>query len=104
MDNGSTDGTAALLRSAAADFPFFRAVTCERNLGYGGGILAGLRTAKGRCAGWTHGDMQYAPAEVLAAAEACGRSRKENIPERPAGNRASATGSSPPDVLFASLR
>ena len=69
VDNGSTDGTAALLRTAATDFPFLRAVTCEKNLGYGGGILAGLRTAKGRFAGWTHGDLQYAPTDILAAAE-----------------------------------
>jgi glycosyltransferase involved in cell wall biosynthesis len=69
VDNGSTDGTAALLRAAVHDFPFFRAVTCADNLGYGGGILAGLRCARGRCAGWAHGDLQYAPADILAAAE-----------------------------------
>ena len=69
VDNGSTDGTAELLRAAAAEFPFLRTVTCEKNLGYGGGILAGLKLAKGSCAGWTHGDMQYAPADIVEAAE-----------------------------------
>lgn len=69
VDNGSTDGTAGLLRAAAAEFPFLRAVTCEKNLGYGGGILAGLKQARGRCAGWAHGDMQYAPADIVEAAE-----------------------------------
>ncbi|MDP2865820.1 MAG: glycosyltransferase family 2 protein [Elusimicrobiota bacterium] len=105
VDNGSTDGTADLLRSAGADFPFFRAVTCERNLGYGGGILAGLRTAKGRCAGWTHGDMQYAPAEVLAAAESLRPFLSEKIflkglrGNRAAGDRFFTAGM----ALFASL-
>lgn len=105
VDNGSTDGTAALLRSAAADFPFFRAVTCEKNLGYGGGILAGLRTAKGRCAGWTHGDLQYAPAEVLAAAESLRTFGSEKIflkglrGNRTPGDRFFTAGMS----LFASL-
>ncbi len=79
VDNGSTDGTADLLRAAAAEFPFLRAVHCEKNLGYGGGILAGLRAARGRCAGWTHGDMQYAPAEVLEAAESLRQFGAERI-------------------------
>ena len=91
VDNGSTDGTAALLRSAAADFPFFRAVTCEKNLGYGGGILAGLGTAKGRFAGWTHGDLQYAPADILAAAESLRPFTREKIFLKGLrGNRAAA--------------
>lgn len=79
VDNGSTDGTAGLLRAAAAELPFLRAVACGKNLGYGGGILAGLRAARGRCAGWTHGDMQYAPADVVAAAESLRPFQSEKI-------------------------
>lgn len=105
VDNGSSDGTADLLRSAAAGFPFFRAVTCEKNLGYGGGILAGLGTAKGSFAGWTHGDLQYAPADILAAAESLRPFTSEKIflkglrGNRPAGDRLFTAGM----ALFASL-
>jgi len=87
VDNGSTDDTAALLRAAVHDFPFFRAVACASNLGYGGGILAGLRCARGRCAGWAHGDMQYAPADILAAAESLRPYREEVFLKGLRGNR-----------------
>ena len=79
VDNGSADGTAALLRAAAADLPFLRTVSCEKNLGYGGGILAGLKLAKGSFAGWAHGDLQYAPADILAAAESLRPFRTEKV-------------------------
>lgn len=105
VDNGSTDGTAELLRAAAADFPFFRAVSCGKNLGYGGGILAGLRTARGRFTGWAHGDLQYAPAEILAAAGSLRPFGNEKVflkglrGNRPAVERLFTAGMS----LFASL-
>lgn len=69
VDNGSSDGTGEILRRESARLPFLRAVSCPVNLGYGGGILAGLAAARGRLAGWAHGDLQYAPADIVAAAE-----------------------------------
>lgn len=69
VDNASSDGTAELLRREAPRRPFLRAVAAPVNRGYGAGILAGLAAARGRLLGWTHGDLQYAPADVLAAAE-----------------------------------
>jgi len=69
VDNASSDGTADLLRREAPRFPFARVVTLQVNRGYGAGILAGLSAARGAVAGWAHGDLQYAPADILAAAE-----------------------------------
>jgi len=40
-------------------------VRVEMNLGYGHGIMAGLRAAKGRILGWTHADLQTDPYDVV---------------------------------------
>lgn len=45
VDNGSTDGSAAMVRD---EFPAVRLVASKRNLGYPGGNNIGLRMARGR--------------------------------------------------------
>jgi len=69
VDNGSTDGTSALLRSLAADrtYPFLSPVYVEINRGYGDGILQGLRAARGSVLAWTHADLQTDIADVRIA-------------------------------------
>jgi glycosyltransferase involved in cell wall biosynthesis len=79
VDNGSSDGTGQLLRRCAPDYPFLRVVSCSPNRGYGGGIMAGLREARGDLTGWAHGDMQYSPADILEAAERMRPFRAENV-------------------------
>ena len=69
VDNGSADGSAAVLSELAPEFPFLRVVTVPVNLGYGHGITEGLKAARGLYAGWAHGDLQYDPAGIMAAAE-----------------------------------
>jgi glycosyltransferase involved in cell wall biosynthesis len=44
---------------------FARIITVPVNQGYGYGILAGLRAARGEFIGWTHADSQYDPRIVL---------------------------------------
>lgn len=66
VDNGSSDGTFAIM-SSLATHPIIRTVRVEVNQGYGFGILAGLRAARGRFLGWTHADMQADPADALRA-------------------------------------
>lgn len=65
VDNGSTDGSAAVLEKLLADQTRIRSVRVEHNRGYGFGILTGLRAARGRILGWTHADMQTDPADAL---------------------------------------
>lgn len=65
VDNGSTDGSAAVLEALAPRYPFARVVRVERNQGYGFGILSGLREARGAFIGWTHADLQTDPEDVL---------------------------------------
>ena len=66
VDNGSTDDSPAIMASLAGH-PIIRTVRVDVNCGYGYGILAGLRAARGRFIGWTHADMQADPADALKA-------------------------------------
>ncbi len=63
VDNGSVDGTGARIDALAAARPRIRPLHLRRNGGYGGGILAGLRAARGRAVGYTWGDDQVRPAD-----------------------------------------
>lgn len=69
VDNGSTDGSGELLREAAArEGPWLQVVTVPPpNVGYGHGIMMGLRAARGELLAWTHADGQTPPGDALAA-------------------------------------
>lgn len=67
VDNGSTDGSAIVFKNLLPNYPFARVIEVEKNQGYGLGILSGLKEARGEYIGWTHGDMQTPPADVLKA-------------------------------------
>lgn len=70
VDNGSTDGSAeALARIARGpDAWWLRVVTVPPpNVGYGHGIMTGLRAARGALLAWTHADGQTPPADALRA-------------------------------------
>ena len=67
VDNGSTDGSAAILRDLLPRYPFAKGVTVPINKGYGNGIMSGLTHATGRVVGWTHADLQTNPADVVNA-------------------------------------
>jgi glycosyltransferase involved in cell wall biosynthesis len=65
VDNGSTDETAELLAEASAERRFLGSVRVEVNQGYGHGILAGLRVARGGILAWTHADLQTDPGDAI---------------------------------------
>ncbi|MCC6212781.1 MAG: glycosyltransferase family 2 protein [Burkholderiales bacterium] len=65
VDNGSTDGSPALLAGRLAAGRRIRSVRVERNQGYGFGILSGLREARGEILAYTHADLQTDPADAL---------------------------------------
>ena len=69
VNNGSKDNSQEILNELAPKYSFARVVKVESNQGYGFGILAGLRKAKGKYIGWTHADMQTDPADPLKALE-----------------------------------
>jgi len=65
VDNGSTDDTPAVLAALLPDHPGCRSVRVEKNRGYGFGIVAGLKAAKGDILAWSHADMQTDPQDAL---------------------------------------
>lgn len=67
VDNGSTDDTKEVLAKLLPNYPFVRVVTIEKNIGYGYGIVCGLRASRGEFLAWTHADLQTDPGDVLRA-------------------------------------
>ena len=72
VNNGSTDATEEVLKdelSKKAGTGFIRVLKVERNQGYGHGIKAGLKEAKGEILAWTHADLQTDVQDVFRAYE-----------------------------------
>lgn len=70
VDNGSTDDSAQVFERelSSKDRAFARVVTVPSpNVGYGHGIMTGLRAAKGEYLAWTHADGQTPPSDVFRA-------------------------------------
>ena len=65
VDNGSSDSSPQVLQELLPQYPGCRSVRVDVNQGYGFGILAGLRAAKGEILGWTHADLQTDPQDAL---------------------------------------
>lgn len=80
VNNGSTDGSDKLfdVYSKQKSYDFVKIITVKKNVGYGHGIMSGVRKAKGDVIAWTHADMQTSPADVFKAYELY---EKENNPK-----------------------
>ena len=63
VDNGSTDSTQDILKDIYIEN--LTILKLKKNIGYGGGIKAGLAIAKGEFVGWTHADLQYSLIDSL---------------------------------------
>lgn len=74
VDNGSTDDTQRIMAELLAGQEKVRSVRVEVNRGYGYGIVAGLRAARGDILAWTHADMQTDPADVIKGLDIFARS------------------------------
>jgi len=70
VDNGSNDSTLSILSECTK--PNIRWVTTSKNLGYGGGILLGLKNCDSDIMGWTHADLQTPLEDVAKAVSAIG--------------------------------
>ena len=66
VNNGSYDQTSETLIKLNKN-NFFKIIDLENNLGYGGGILEGVNSAKGNIVSWTHGDLQCDPEDIVKA-------------------------------------
>jgi glycosyltransferase involved in cell wall biosynthesis len=67
VDNGSKDGTRQEIRKAQKIYPYMKLAQVKKNIGYGYGIMTGLRSAKGEYLCWTHADLQTDIADALKA-------------------------------------
>jgi glycosyltransferase involved in cell wall biosynthesis len=64
VNDGSTDGSAALLDDVMAREPRLRVVTHEHNRGYGGALLSGFAASTKQWVFYTDGDGQFDAAEL----------------------------------------
>ena len=55
VDNGSSDQTSKIL-SKISKIKNMKCVFVKKNIGYGYGIIQGLKNSDGEIIGWTHGD------------------------------------------------
>jgi glycosyltransferase involved in cell wall biosynthesis len=59
VDDGSTDGSSDLLKSAEADHEWLRVVTHPQNRGYGAALRVGFDSSRGHIVGYTDSDNQF---------------------------------------------
>ena len=69
VDNGSTDSTPQVLEQAlqGEHNKQFKTLRIEKNIGYGHGIMTGVKNASGEVIAWTHADLQTDIKDVLNA-------------------------------------
>lgn len=65
VENGSADGTRAALEKECKARENFKIAYVDKNLGYGYGIISGIKLAAGEYIGWLHADLQVNPAEMM---------------------------------------
>jgi glycosyltransferase involved in cell wall biosynthesis len=66
VNDGSADGTAAILDELARTYPEVRVVHHARNRGYGGALRSGFAAATRDLVFYTDGDAQYDPREMTS--------------------------------------
>ncbi|MEL6821333.1 MAG: glycosyltransferase family 2 protein [Calditrichota bacterium] len=64
IDDGSSDGTAELLRSLSSEYPNLKALIFRRNYGKSPALSEGFRVAKGKYVITMDGDLQDDPKEI----------------------------------------
>ena len=68
VNNGSNDDSKNTLKKVISNIKQdIKALNLNKNIGYGHGILSGLKMAKGDVLAWTHADLQTDPRDVISA-------------------------------------
>ena len=67
VNNGSFDNSHKIILKFKPFSKNFKYLRIKKNLGYGNGILHGLKKSDGEIIGWTHADMQTNPLDFLMA-------------------------------------
>ncbi|MGH9026388.1 MAG: glycosyltransferase family 2 protein [Acidimicrobiia bacterium] len=69
VNDGSIDGSAAVLRELSERQPWLRVITHDHNRGYGGALISGFAAASRQWVFYTDGDAQFDPSELELLAE-----------------------------------
>ena len=78
VNNGSYDKTHKILTSIVSKYTHVKYINLEDNLGYGGGIIEGLKACSGDVIGWTHADLQTNPLDAILAFEKFKNNKKNS--------------------------
>ena len=78
VNNGSTDNSKNILEKLINDNGQIKLKNIENNIGYGNGILTGLKIAQGDVLSWTHADLQTDFFDVIRAYK---KYKSENNPD-----------------------
>ena len=70
VDDGSADGSVAVLEALTAEVPELRIVRHETNRGYGGALISGFAAATRPWVFYTDGDAQYDASELVRCIDA----------------------------------
>ncbi len=65
VDNGSSDNTFSIIKEYENKMLNVKCLRIENNIGYGDGILKGLKIAEGEILSWTHADIQTDPKDLI---------------------------------------
>lgn len=89
IENGSVDSSLEVLNQLKETSwgPWFRFLRLSINQGYGGGILAGLKTTRAPWVGFTHADLQSDPKDAFLAWKECSRLGTNGIVKGMRSNR-----------------
>lgn len=81
VNNGSTDGSDVVFEEEIKkrDGKNIRVCHVEKNIGYGFGILSGLRASKGDVLAVTHADQQTDPMDVLKAYQIYSKANDDTV-------------------------
>ena len=70
VDNGSTDNTSLIIENFIKNNDScIKILKIKKNIGYGNGIMSGIRKSSGQVVAWTHADLQTDPQDVVDAYE-----------------------------------
>jgi glycosyltransferase involved in cell wall biosynthesis len=69
VNNGSEDGSEQIFDEVRGKYPNIDILNLPINQGYGGGILAGLKSSNAQVIGWTHADLQTPLIDSLEASQ-----------------------------------
>jgi polyisoprenyl-phosphate glycosyltransferase len=81
VNNGSTDDSEKIFHSFSKkrNYSFIKIVTIKKNIGYGHGIMSGVKKAQADVIAWTHADMQTHPSDVFKAYEIYKKENTEKV-------------------------